>query len=60
MAQIGIKNIHIRNLIILFVLFFILTSPELAGSQARTFFGWLGDAFSALQVFLDGLFSGGG
>ncbi|MEM7342017.1 MAG: hypothetical protein AAF467_25470 [Actinomycetota bacterium] len=43
-------------LIILFVIFFILNSPETAGPQARQFFGWIGDQASATGTFLDGLF----
>ena len=43
-------------LLILFVVFFILSNPESAGPQARTFFGWIGDQASAAGTFLDGLF----
>lgn len=43
-------------LLILFVVFFILNSPETAGPQARQFFGWIGDQASATGTFLDGLF----
>lgn len=57
MAQFGIQNKHLVNLFILFVLFFVLTSPDVAGPQARAFFGWLGDLASSLGVFLEGLFS---
>lgn len=54
------QNKYVVYLFILFVLFFVLTSPDLAGAQARTFFGWLGDLFRALGVFFDGLFSSEG
>ena len=44
-------------IIILFLLFFILSSPASAGSEARTFFGWVGDQAEAAATFLDGLFT---
>lgn len=43
-------------LLILFVVFFILSNPESAGPQARSFFGWIGDQASAAGTFLDGVF----
>jgi hypothetical protein len=43
-------------LLILFVIFFVLSSPETAGPQARSFFGWIGDQAAAAGTFLDGLF----
>ncbi len=43
-------------LLILFVIFFILSSPETAGPQARAFFGWIGEQAAAAGTFLDGLF----
>ena len=46
--------------LILFVVFFILSSPETAGPQARGFFGWLGDQASALGTCFDGLFDDDG
>lgn len=45
-------------LLILFVVFFILSNPESAGPQARSFFGWIGDQAAAAGTFLDGLFDG--
>lgn len=45
-------------LLILFLVFFILSNPEAAGPQTRSFFGWIGDQASAAGTFLDGLFSG--
>jgi hypothetical protein len=47
-------------LLILFVVFFILSNPENAGPQARSFFGWIGQQASAAGTFLDGLFEGDG
>lgn len=38
-----------------FVLFVILTSPAVAGEQARSFFGFLGHAVNQLQIFVGGL-----
>lgn len=43
-------------LLVLFVIFFVLSSPETAGPQARAFFGWIGDQAAAAGTFLDGLF----
>lgn len=43
-------------LLITFVVFFILSNPEGAGPQARSFFSWVGDQASAAATFLDGLF----
>ncbi|MEM9131450.1 MAG: hypothetical protein AAF962_06465 [Actinomycetota bacterium] len=43
-------------LLLLFVIFFVLSSPETAGPQARDFFGWIGDQAAAAGTFLDGLF----
>ena len=43
-------------LLILFVVFFILSNPDDAGPQAKSFFGWLGDQAGATGTFLDGLF----
>lgn len=43
-------------LLILFVVFFILSNPESAGPQARSFFGWIGDQAAAAGTFFDGLF----
>lgn len=54
------KNKYVIYLFILFLLFFVLTSPDVAGPQARTFFSWLGDIASQFGVFLDGLFSDDG
>jgi len=48
----------IYPLLILFVVFFILSNPESAGPQARSFFGWIGDQAGNAGTFLDGLFSG--
>jgi hypothetical protein len=39
-----------------FLVFFVLSSPETAGPQTRTFFSWVGDQASSLQTFLDGVF----
>lgn len=57
MAQLGIKNKRIAQVLILFLLFFILSSPQTAGPQARDFFGWIGDQAEATGTFFDGLFS---
>lgn len=46
-------------LLLLFVIFFVLSSPETAGPQARDFFGWIGDQAAAAGTFLDGLFGDG-
>jgi len=43
-------------LLLLFVVFFILSSPNEAGPQARMFFGWIGEQAVAVGTFLDGLF----
>ena len=43
-------------LLVLFVIFFVLSSPETAGPQARAFFGWIGEQAAAAGTFLDGLF----
>ena len=43
-------------ILILFVVFFILSNPDDAGPQAKSFFGWLGDQAGATGTFLDGLF----
>ena len=43
-------------LLILFVVFFILSNPQEAGPQARSFFGWIGAQASSAGTFLDGLF----
>lgn len=39
-----------------FLVFFVLSNPETAGPQTRTFFGWMGDQLSAVGTFLDGVF----
>lgn len=46
-------------LLLLFVIFFVLSSPETAGPQTRDFFGWIGDQAAAAGTFLDGLFGDG-
>ncbi|MGI9616224.1 MAG: hypothetical protein ACR2QO_25135 [Acidimicrobiales bacterium] len=40
-----------------FVVYLIFSSPAVAGAQARTFAGWLGDLAGAAGEFLDGLFA---
>lgn len=57
MAQLGIKNKRIAQVLILFLLFFILSTPQTAGPQARDFFAWVGDQAEAAGTFFDGLFS---
>lgn len=44
-------------LLLTFVVFFVLSSPESAGPQARSFFSWVGDQASAAATFLDGVFA---
>ncbi len=39
-----------------FLMFFVLSNPETAGPQTRTFFGWMGKQVSAVGTFLDGVF----
>lgn len=39
-----------------FVVYVIFSSPAVAGAQARTFAGWIGDLAGAAGEFLDGLF----
>jgi hypothetical protein len=46
----------VPSLLILFVIFFILSNPQEAGPQARSFFGWIGAQASSAGTFLDGLF----
>lgn len=47
-----------------FLVFFVLSNPETAGPQTRSFFGWMGDQVDAVGTFLDGVFddtpNGGG
>ena len=42
-------------LLLLFVVFYVLSNPGDAGTQANTFFGWLGDQAGNAGTFLDGL-----
>ncbi len=39
-----------------FLVFFVLSNPETAGPQTRTFFGWMGEQVDAVGTFLDGVF----
>jgi hypothetical protein len=39
-----------------FLVFFVLSNPETAGPQTRSFFGWVGTQASAIGTFLDGVF----
>lgn len=57
MAQAGLKNINVVRVLVLFVVFYILTSPQAAGEQARALFEWVLDQGSSIGVFLDGLLS---
>jgi hypothetical protein len=50
-----VKNEHIAAVLGLFVVFYILTSPEAAASQARQFIGWLGEVLDAAMTFVEGL-----
>ena len=50
-------NKRLVQLLIAFVIFFVLTSPSVAGPQARSYFGWLGDGIEAVGVFAEGLFT---
>lgn len=54
-----IKNEHVAALLALFVVFYILTNPENAAVQARSFLGFLGDVIRSLEVFLRGLMADG-
>ncbi|MGF1595479.1 MAG: hypothetical protein ACFCVK_00870 [Acidimicrobiales bacterium] len=57
MAQIGLSNTRIAQILAIFLIFFILTSPQLAGAEARSFASWLGDGLEAVGTFLDGVFA---
>ncbi len=50
------KQKWVYPLMITFLAFFVLSNPQTAGPQARSFFGWLGDQAAAAGTFLDGLF----
>ncbi|MEZ5412355.1 MAG: hypothetical protein R2761_30255 [Acidimicrobiales bacterium] len=39
-----------------FLVFFVLSNPETAGPQTRSFFGWMGEQVDAVGTFLDGVF----
>ncbi|MEM8923118.1 MAG: hypothetical protein AAGD35_06420 [Actinomycetota bacterium] len=52
-------NTRIVQILLAFLVFFILTNPGAAGPQAREFVGWLGDGIEAVGIFLEGLFSDG-
>jgi hypothetical protein len=39
-----------------FLVFFVLSNPETAGPQTRTFFTWVGDQLSSFQTYIDGVF----
>ena len=41
--------------LILFLAFFILSNPEQAGPQTRSFFSWLGDQGESAGKFITGL-----
>jgi len=42
-----------------FLVFFVLSNPETAGPQTRSFFGWVGRQAEAVGTFLDGVFDDG-
>ncbi len=50
------RETHITRWLILFAAFLIITSPALAGEQARAFATFLGHGFSQFRIFLEGLF----
>jgi hypothetical protein len=56
-AQVGIQNKNVQRLLLGFVVFLVLTSPQVAGQQTRAFAGWLGDAASSLNVFIHSAFN---
>ncbi len=41
MAQVGVKDKRILQILILFTAFYVFTNPDTAGMQARLFFDWL-------------------
>jgi len=47
---------HILPILGLFLAFFVLSNPETAGPQTRSFITWIGDQASAAGTFLDGVF----
>jgi hypothetical protein len=51
----SVKNQHIAGVLGVFVVFYILTSPENAADQTRDFVSWLGDGAQALETFVQGL-----
>ena len=50
------KQKWIYPTLVLFFLFYVLSSPGSAGPQVRTFFDWIGDQAANVGTFLDGLF----
>lgn len=56
MAQLSAKNHNVFRVLVAFAVFFMLTSPAVAGAQTRNFFGFLGDTWDSFQVYLDGVF----
>ncbi len=56
MAQLSAKNHNISRVLVGFAVFFVLTSPAVAGTQTRNFLGFLGDTWDSFQVYLDGVF----
>lgn len=59
MAQLSAKNHNIFRVLVGFAVFFVLTSPAVAGAQTRNFVGFLGDTWDSFQVYLDGVFDDG-
>lgn len=59
MAQLSAKNHNIFRVLVGFAVFFVLTSPAVAGTQTRNFLGFLGDTWDSFQVYLDGVFDDG-
>ncbi len=59
MAQLAAKDRNIFRVLVGFAVFFVLTSPAVAGTQTRNFLGFLGDTWDSFQVYLDGVFDDG-
>lgn len=59
MAQLSAKDRNIFRVLVGFAVFFVLTSPAVAGAQTRNFLGFLGDTWDSFQVYLDGVFDDG-
>jgi hypothetical protein len=52
-----VKQKWVYPLLLTFLVFFVLSNPQTAGPQARSFFSWLGDQASAAGTFFEGLFN---